>query len=242
MRSQGTKESEDEHPTMFHKLITSDLPAEEKDDKALLESSALFLFAGFETTGFTLTLASYHLLQNTSILHRLKAEITSTWPDKDGKIPPLSELEKLPLLVAVVKESLRLGSGVLSRLPRINHHDPIKFKEYIIPAGTPISMSQPMIHYNPEIFPNPHGFNPDRWLQAKDPKQLDRYLVPFSKGARACIGQPLAFAEMYIALATVVRRFDLQSVDTTIDDIASYYDEFIPVPKNGRQRLMVKVL
>jgi cytochrome P450 len=231
----------DDHPTIFHRIVNSDLPPEDKEPTALFENTRLFLFAGFETTGFTLTLATYHVLANPSIKRCLKQELDSAWPNVE-EIPAWADLEKVPLLNAVVKEALRLGTGVLTRLPRINHKRPIQYEGWSIPPGTPVSMSQPLIHYNPDIFPRPLEFDPDRWLRAEDSKKLDRFLVPFSKGSRGCIGSQLAMAELHIALATVFRRFDMELDNASLDDIASYHGMFIPVPKSGQQELSVKVL
>jgi len=102
-------------------------------------------------------------------------------------------------------------------------------------------MSQQFVHQDPKIFPDPTKFNPDRWIRAEDPRKLEKYLVSFSKGARACVGAQLAMAELYIALATTFRRFDLEVWDTTLDDIEPHFDEFVAVPKNGKQKLYVTV-
>lgn len=102
-------------------------------------------------------------------------------------------------------------------------------------------MSHQFVHQDPKIFPDPKRFDPDRWIRAEDPRQLEKYLVPFSKGARGCLGSQLAMAELDIALATVLRRFDLEMWDTTVDDIEPYFDEFVPVPRNGKQKLYVTV-
>lgn len=44
------------------------------------------------------------------------------------------------------------------------------------------------MHYNPDVFPEPYAFRPDRWLQA-DTREQDQHLVAFSKGPRSCLGQ-----------------------------------------------------
>ena len=231
----------DDHPTVFHKIIESDLPPEDKDASALFENTVLFLNAGYETTGYTLTLATYHVLSNPSIKARLRQEVKAAWPDVD-EFPSWAELEKLPLLDAVIKESLRLFCGVLSRLPRVNNRHVIQYGKWDIPPGTPVSMSHHAIHHDPNIFPNPAKFDPDRWLRAEDPKKLEKYLVSFSRGSRGCIGKELAMAELCIALATVFRRFDLELADgASVEDIEPYHDEFISVPRTGKQKLFVKV-
>ena len=51
---------------------------------------------------------------------------------------------------------------------------------------TPVSMTGSFMHDNPSIFPDPRSFRPERWLQSKD--RLQKYLVPFSRGTRQCLG------------------------------------------------------
>ena len=197
-----------------------------------MRNAGLLTAAGFETTGYTLTTASYHLLANPDMKVRLKKELLDAWPDVNV-IPAWSDLEKLPYLAAVLKESLRMSNGVMSRLPRINKVTKMQFGEWEIPRGTPISMSQPLVHQHPSVFPDPHRFDPDRWLQGEESKRLERYLVSFSRGQRACIGIYLAQAELHLALATVFRRFDLELTETQQDAVDVYHDNFIPVAKKG---------
>jgi cytochrome P450 len=53
---------------------------------------------------------------------------------------------------------------------------------------TPVSLTQKFIHENPEIFPNPHNFSPERWVDPADRKHLEKYLTPFGRGSRVCVG------------------------------------------------------
>lgn len=53
---------------------------------------------------------------------------------------------------------------------------------------TPVSTTQKLTHYNPTIFPSPEAFIPERWLDPKERKRLEKYLQPFGKGSRSCIG------------------------------------------------------
>lgn len=73
-------------------------------------------------------------------------------------------------------------------------------------------MTSVLIHDNSDIYPEPSVFNPDRWL-ADDSQRLQRYLVPFGKGTRMCGGLNLAYAEIYLTLASVFRRYDFEMVD-----------------------------
>lgn len=142
------------------------------------------LLAGTDTLSITLVNILYHLSKNPSVVRRLHKEI-----DILDDLT-LSGLEKLPLLTATIKEGLRLSHGVLGRLPRIAPSGGWTFEGTHVPAGTIISSSAPVVHYDPTIFPNPHAFVPDRWLREDGSYNvaMEQHLVAFSKGQRSCIG------------------------------------------------------
>jgi cytochrome P450 len=95
---------------------------------------------------------------------------------------------------AVVDEGLRMDYGVTSRLPRCAPDRDTKYRDIVIPRGTPVSMSIPDIHDLPKLFPGSRRFMPERWLREEraegmpDPAGLQRFLVPISKGTRQCLG------------------------------------------------------
>lgn len=94
------------HSTIFHEIMLSDLPPEEKSQARLHDEAQVVVGAGIETTKFTLTVAMYHLLDNPQMLSKLKEEILSVYPDENSP-PSLSTLEKLPYLVAVAQEGMK---------------------------------------------------------------------------------------------------------------------------------------
>lgn len=70
------------------------------------------------------------------------------------------------------------------------------------------------MHFNTELFASPESFEPDRWI-IQDPamlKTMEDAWVPFSKGSRQCIGLNLATVDLYIVLATIMRRFRARDV------------------------------
>ena len=97
--------------------------------------------------------------------------------------------------------------------------------------------------FDPEIFPSPYTFNPDRWLQAeKQGTRLDRYLVTFSKGGRACLGINLAYSEMYLGVAALVSRFNIELYDFDQQrDLDIVRDCFIGLPSKESKGVRVKV-
>ena len=196
-----------------------------------------------------MTVATYHLLSKPELLRKLKTELVESIPDPNV-LTPQTRLEQLPYLTGVVKEALRLSYGVCTRLPRVPYED-VAFEDWIIPTGTPVGMTSTLIHHDESIFPNSREFQPERWIEGP---RLERYLVSFSKGTRQCVGMNLAYAEMYLWLSGVFRRFgskevrlegdegSFELVGTTIEDVELAADCFVPNIKKGREGVRVRVL
>ncbi|KAI9878625.1 MAG: hypothetical protein M1830_000392 [Pleopsidium flavum] len=216
--------------TIFHALRDSDLPNHEKTLDRLSDEGEILIGAGSETTAKTLTTISYYLLQNRELLQRLAAELRTALPTPQTTAT-CSKLEQLPYLSAVISEGLRLSYGVTTRLPRIAATEVLTYKDWEIPAGTPVSQTPYFVLMNPRVFPDPKKFDPDRWLTpTENGQRLDRYLVSFGKGSRQCLGMNLAYAELYLTTATVFRRFEMALFETTIKDIEIERDFFVAVP------------
>jgi cytochrome P450 len=72
----------------------------------------------------------------------------------------------------------------------------MKYKDYLIPAGTPVSMTSVDVHHDERIYPNSRSFIPERWLdnpKTENGSNLNRYFVAFGKGARSCLGIKYVF-------------------------------------------------
>ncbi|KAI0603273.1 cytochrome protein [Biscogniauxia sp. FL1348] len=231
-------------PTIFHDILASNLPAEELSLQRLSEESISVNGAGQETVMWTLTVACFYILDQPKTQACLKTELINAMPDS-SKILPWEQLEKLPYLSAVIAESLRLGYGQVQRLPRINRLGAWKYGDWIIPPGVIVGMDAYHMHTNEDIFPEPLEFKPERWLQ--DQKDADRvsrlsqYLVPFSRGSRACVGIHLAYMELMTALATIFRRHEFELFDTDRTDVEFTLDMIRPMPKRNSKGVRVIV-
>ncbi|KAK4862118.1 hypothetical protein LT330_003256 [Penicillium expansum] len=225
--------------TIYDALLDPAVPAEEKTVDRLTDQGHLLLVAGTETTANALTTIAFHLLKNPSVLADLREELKVAMPAPDS-ILTWSSLEKLPFLNGVIQEGLRLSLGTSTRLPRIAPNENLQYGDWIIPAGTPMSTATYFINMNPSIFPNPEKFNPRRWIMASEKGQrLDKYMVSFTKGSRQCLGLSLAYAELYLTVATLFRQIDMELYDTSDDDCGFSRDCFIPAPKRGSNGVRV---
>jgi cytochrome P450 len=251
VRRAGVVKEEEENKTVFHTLLRSDLPAQEKETRRLAEEAVLLVGAGTHTTSWILTVITFYLLSNRSLLEKLRDELRTVLPETNSHAS-LMQLEKLPFLTAVLKEGLRMGHGAATRSARIAPDTALKCGTWTIPAGTPVAMTVPLTHWDESIFPDPHTFEPHRWLGA-NASQLERYLVAFSKGSRGCVGMNLAWAELYMCTAGVFRRFGSKDVrepgdagymelyETDVSDVELVSDRFFPVAKEGSNGIRVRM-
>ena len=143
-----------------------------------------------------------------------------------------------------------MSYGVAQRLPRVSAQPVIYNSKFTIPPDTPFSMSIYLMHNDSRIFPDSHAFNPDRWLNnprvpgndsTQPHKPLTRYLVPFSKGTRICLGQHLAWAELYIGLASIFRRVELELFETGPEAVTMAREYFVPLPAASSEGVRVLV-
>ena len=233
------------HPTIFHELLNSNLPQSEITPKRLLSEGITVVMAGTATSAHYLKTTAYHILANPSVLHRLNTEL-KTCMANPAELPPFNTLNNLPYLNAVVNEGFRLSHGVITRLQRIAPTENLQVPNtsFVIPAGTPISMSSWLIHLNPELFPEPDNFRPERWLEP-GAENLKKYLVNFSRGSRICLGKDLARVEIVYTLALLVNRWAgeagdrMELYETARRDADIERDFFNPYPYLGSKGVRV---
>jgi cytochrome P450 len=207
------------------------IPPEERGITRLVDEGQVILFAGTENSARAICIGMFHLLDKRELLARAREELASLANVPDEELT-LSSLEALPYLTGVVKESIRLSYGPLTRLPRVATEETLRYKEYAIPPGTPVSQISYFVHTNETVFPEPFRFHPDRWVEAaKRGFPLNNYLASFTKGSRQCLGMGLAYAEIYLTFARLLRSFDYELYNTTIEDLQIHRAFVIGQPK-----------
>ncbi|KAG6366820.1 hypothetical protein INS49_001001 [Diaporthe citri] len=225
--------------TIFQDIVDSDLPPSEKTPARLNAEAGLALGAGTETTARNLAVLIFYLLHNPDVLQKLRAELKTVMPTPGAPVT-LVELEALPYFSAVINEGLRLSHGASSRMPRIATEENLQYKQWIIPAGTPVMQSLYLHHTNPQVFPEPFKFNPERWIE--DPKLKPRYLMAWGRGSRSCLGLNLAHAELYLTVAHLLTRFEMELYETVWErDVEVLHDCFIGVTDMSSPGIRVKI-
>jgi len=197
----------------------------------------VFLLAGYDTTGYTLSNALVALAENPGVAKKLRTELhkaeqetaeektlDAAWHGCDYLHYFIRENFRL-YPVAALGSLRQLGHDLkvpISTLDRSNASSTVdKFSasstasddsHAIIPAGAAILMPQMILNRNEHVFLDPDKFDPDRWANAT--KEMNQSLLTFSLGSRNCVGQSLASAEIQSILPRLIRAFDFEVEQT----------------------------
>ena len=226
--------------TIFYDVLTNpDVRPEEKTTDHMQDEAQTIIGAGTVTTAHILAITTFHIISNPPILQKIQAELAPLMSTTDTP-PKWQQLEQLPYLTAVITEGLRIGYGIPQRLQRCFPDIELEYGSYKIPKLTPVSMSALHLHDNPSLFPDPRTFHPERFIQQP---QLKKYLNPFARGSRQCMGLILAYAEFYLALAALFApgRFRLELFETDISDVETKHDFMNTSPRLDSKGIRVTV-
>lgn len=169
-------------------------------DEHIRDELRTLLLAGHETTAITLAWALYAVHRHASVKSKLLAELDAVGPD-----PAPDDLARLPYLRAVIDETLR-RFPIVDTVFRVLRR-PWSFGGYELPAGVAIGAAILLVHRREDLYPDPDAFVPERFLEGRPRPQ--EYL-PFGGGHRRCIGAAFSHYESCLALATVLREFELE--------------------------------
>ncbi|KAF2121054.1 cytochrome P450 [Lophiotrema nucula] len=228
---------------VFHTILSSTLPAYDKDYKRMAQEGFSILSASGDTIARTMTAAMYHLHANPATLQCLREELRQAMPDPYSEAD-LAKIEALPYLTAVLKESLRIAALITTRAPLQAPTEWLRYKEFAIPPDTPVSMTLSSLMLDPVSFPSPDSFLPERWLDSNpDYKRNMTNFVPFHRGHRNCIGINLAWVQMYLTLAKLIRRFEFELFDVVKErDIDHHRDCFLGEPRDDTKGVRIRVV
>ncbi|KAJ5176974.1 uncharacterized protein N7482_002851 [Penicillium canariense] len=209
-------------------------------DMDIAAECADHLDAGLKTTSDTLMFALWALSlpEHRSYQERLREEVKGMEPvlNGNGSTLPADVCDRLPFLDAVIKETLRLYAPIPASQPRTSTRDAI-IDGFHIPARTTVSCQAFSLHRNPEVFPDPNTFKPDRWLASDmETAEMKRWWWPFSSGARMCLGMHLALAEMKTLMAAIYQEYTTKmdrefekSSPTATSRFELVYDDHFPI-------------
>jgi cytochrome P450 len=176
-------------------------------DREIRDQLLTLYVAGHETTSNALTWTLYLLSQAPEVEARLHQELEEVL---GGRPPTFEDFERLTYTDQIITEAMRIYPPV----PIIARkaHSEAQIGGWRIPAGSEVVMWIYHTHHDARWYPEPWEFRPERWEKSEVAKRPKQSYLPFSSGARACIGKMFAQIEAVLVLATLAQkvRFDLE--------------------------------
>ncbi|KAK9164025.1 hypothetical protein Syun_004927 [Stephania yunnanensis] len=182
-------------------------------DTMIKATCMALVVAGNDTTMITLSWAVSLLLNNRRVLKKAKEELKNQI-GKDGHVEK-GDIENLPYLHAIVKETLRLYPAAPLLLPHEAMED-CTVAGFHVPAGTSLFTNIWKLHRDPNIWPNPLEFKPERFLTTHSHVNFRGQhfeLIPFGSGRRMCPGISFAINVLHLTLARLLHEFELETPD-----------------------------
>lgn len=175
--------------------VAEDADGARLTDEEALDQALLILFGGHQTTGAAVSWAFAHLHAHPEVAARLAEELAPL-----GEDPDPAAVVQLPWLRAIVEETLRINpmSPDVS-LRRLKC--PMHLGDREVPAGTAVGVSIAAAHRDPQHFPEPERFDPERF---SGQRPASGAYLPFGGGVRGCIGSQLALSHVSLAVAAVM--------------------------------------
>ncbi|NXC58857.1 CP3AL protein, partial [Aleadryas rufinucha] len=180
-------------------------------DIEVLAQAFIFIFAGYEPTSNSLGYLAYELALHPDVQQKLLQEIDTVLPNK----APLTyeAVMKLEYLDMTVNETLRLYP-LGGRIERTSKKD-VEINGVTIPKGVVVTIPPYVLHRDPEYWPNPDEFRPERFSK-ENKESIDPYTyLPFGAGPRNCIGMRFALLSLKVAIASLLQHFTFQTCKET---------------------------
>ncbi|EMD36556.1 hypothetical protein CERSUDRAFT_115591 [Gelatoporia subvermispora B] len=183
--------------------------ADEEDMEVARNISAVAYGAGADTTYSTMQTFFLAMVLHPEVQKKAQAELATVVGP--SRLPDFADRDSLPYINAIVKECARWIPVVPLGVPHATSADD-EYEGYFIPKGAVVMANQWAILHDPEDYPEPELFKPERFLKdgKLDPDVRDPSTIAFGFGRRICPGRHLSDASVFINVASILHVFDMK--------------------------------
>ncbi|KAH8355098.1 hypothetical protein KR093_005418, partial [Drosophila rubida] len=205
----NTKEKRNDFMDMLIEMYQKNLMGNTEEGLSFEELAAqafIFFVAGFETSSTTMGFALYELALHQNIQDKLREEIRQVLGKHNNEFS-YENIKEMELLEQVVMETLR-KYPVLAHLTRKTNSDySPDDPKYYIEKGSAVVIPALGLHYDPDIYPEPEKFKPERFTEAEIQARPSCTWLPFGDGPRNCIGSRFGLMQTSVGLSHLIKDF-----------------------------------
>ncbi|HEV8022320.1 MAG TPA: cytochrome P450 [Candidatus Lustribacter sp.] len=190
-----------DRPDVLGMLLVAGEGPDGMDVEQIRDEAMTIFLAGYETTARALTWTWWLLSQHPAAAALLADELATVL---GGRLPGMDDVPNLRYTRDLIAESMRLypPAWVVGRRAA----EPTTLGPWQVPKGAIVLASQWITHHDPRFWREPEDFRPERWSNGETAGQPKFAYFPFGGGTRTCIGEPFAWTELVLVLATIARR------------------------------------
>ncbi|CAD5227519.1 unnamed protein product [Bursaphelenchus xylophilus] len=161
--------------------------------------------AGQETSSTSMTWALAYLIRYPEVQAKIRQELDTVI--RNGNVVRIADRTQLPYIQAVIMEIQRCSNVAGQNIPHTTTED-VVVEGYFLPKGTITVPQISVMMMDPEVFPNPDEFNPDRFIDENGNFAPRPEHVPFSLGKRQCVGEPLGRMEVFLFISNLCLNYE----------------------------------
>ncbi|XP_054262255.1 probable cytochrome P450 6a14 [Macrosteles quadrilineatus] len=182
--------------------------------KEMAAQAFVFFAAGFETASSTTTFVLYELARNPDLQEKLRREIDEVLENNDGKIT-YQAIQEMNYMEQVLNETLRMYASVPALIRKCTEPYKIPDKNVTLDLNVKVVIPSYAIHHDPDIYPEPFKFDPERFSEVNIRSRHNYSFLPFGEGPRVCIGMRFGKMQVKAGLSTIISNYELSITPET---------------------------
>ncbi|XP_025417942.1 probable cytochrome P450 6a13 [Sipha flava] len=213
-------------------VVNKTVPSVKFEETDILANAFLLFAVGFETVSTAASLCLYELALHKQIQDRVREEINTVKFKYNGEMNNefLIDLQYLEMVLA---ETMRKYPPVSTLFREATKDYQVPDDTLVIEKGTKVLIPVHALHHDPEFYPDPQAFDPERFTPEEKAKRPSGTYLPFGDGPRICIGKRFSEMEMKLALTEILIKYEVEPCDKTEIPITFSMNAVANLPANG---------
>ncbi|XP_044259566.1 probable cytochrome P450 6a13 isoform X2 [Tribolium madens] len=217
-------------------ILKSNTDGENKEVTLTLNELAaqafVFFLAGYETSSTTMTFCLYELASNPEIQQKLRDEINEVFKKHENKLT-YNAIMEMRYMDKVVNETLRKYPPLPGLIRICNKKYKVPGTDFVIEKGTKIWIPVLGLHRDPEYYPNPEKFDPERFSEENKRQRHPYTYLPFGEGPRICIGLRFGMMQTKVGLSVLLKNYKFSINSKTKSPLQLDPKSFVMNPEGG---------